>query len=344
MPRELGADRIEVNIPDYAVRVFHDGRVVDEHRVVVGKTDTPTPLFSNAMKYLIVNPYWNVPQSIIKKEMLPKGGGSLAYLEGRGYDVGYHNGMATVKQLPGPKNALGQIKFLFPNDFSVYLHDTPSKSLFRCLQARFQSRLRARRQALRLCRIGAERRRARGHAVALDAGQARGHGRRQGALREPRQAAADPHRVFHGERRGRRPDQAARGHLRLRPRRGRRRSGRTASRHRRSSRRSRSRQPSPSARVVGPSSRPMSIRASSRRRRHAAAAAAISGAASSIPGKRHQHSVAGRIMRGKNVTAKELRTRHGSLTLVSNPLVAIGCATARNRGQAFASFQRTWRG
>ncbi len=130
MPHDLGADRLEVNIPDYAVRVFHDGRVVDEHRVVVGKTDTPTPLFSNAMKYLIVNPYWNVPQSIIKKEMLPKGGGSLGYLEGRGYDVGYHNGMATVKQLPGPKNALGQIKFLFPNDYSVYLHDTPSKSLF----------------------------------------------------------------------------------------------------------------------------------------------------------------------------------------------------------------------
>ena len=130
MPRDLGADRIEVNIPDYAVRVFHGGRVVDEHRVVVGKTDTPTPLFSNAMKYLIVNPYWNVPQSIIKKEMLPKGGGSLDYLEGRGYEVGFHNGAATVKQLPGPKNALGQIKFLFPNDYSVYLHDTPSKSLF----------------------------------------------------------------------------------------------------------------------------------------------------------------------------------------------------------------------
>ena len=130
MPRDLGADRIEVNIPDYAVRVFHDGAVVDEHRVVVGKTDTPTPLFSNAMKYLIVNPYWNVPQSIIKKEMLPKGGGSLGYLEGRGYDVGWHNGMPVVKQLPGPKNALGQIKFLFPNDYSVYLHDTPSKALF----------------------------------------------------------------------------------------------------------------------------------------------------------------------------------------------------------------------
>ena len=130
MPHDLGTDRIEVNIPDYAVRVFHGGRVVDEHRVVVGKTDTPTPLFSNAMKYLIVNPYWNVPQSIIKKEMLPKGGGSLDYLEGRGYEVGVHNGMATVKQLPGPKNALGQIKFLFPNDYSVYLHDTPSKSLF----------------------------------------------------------------------------------------------------------------------------------------------------------------------------------------------------------------------
>ena len=82
------------------------------------------------MRYLIVNPYWNVPQSIIKKEMLPKGGGSLGYLEGRGYEVGSHNGVATVKQLPGPKNALGQIKFLFPNDYSVYLHDTPSKALF----------------------------------------------------------------------------------------------------------------------------------------------------------------------------------------------------------------------
>ena len=130
MPRTLAPNHIEVNVPDYVVTVFRDGVVDTRHRVVVGKTDTPTPLFTNAMKYLIVNPYWNVPQSIIKKEMLPKGGGSLSYLQGRGYSVGYHDGMAVVKQLPGDKNALGRIKFLFPNDYSVYLHDTPSKSLF----------------------------------------------------------------------------------------------------------------------------------------------------------------------------------------------------------------------
>ena len=130
MPRDMGQDRIEVNIPDFTVTVFHDGAAVSQNRVVVGKMDTPTPLFSNTMKYLIVNPYWNVPQSIIKNEMLPKGGGSLSYLEGRGYSVSSHNGMAVVKQLPGDKNALGRIKFLFPNDYSVYLHDTPSKSLF----------------------------------------------------------------------------------------------------------------------------------------------------------------------------------------------------------------------
>lgn len=130
MPRERAGDRIEVNVPDYLVTVYRDNSPVSQHRVVVGKPDTPTPLFANTMKYLIVNPYWNVPQSIIKNEMLPKGGGSLAYLQGRGYSVSWRGGMATVKQLPGEKNALGRIKFLFPNDYSVYLHDTPSKSLF----------------------------------------------------------------------------------------------------------------------------------------------------------------------------------------------------------------------
>ncbi len=129
MPRDLGASRIEVNVPDYIVTVFHDGQPVDRHRVVVGKLDTPTPLFSNTMKYLIVNPFWNVPQSIIKKEMLPKYH-DLSYLDGRGYSVSYRGGAATVRQLPGPRNALGRIKFLFPNDYSVYLHDTPSKALF----------------------------------------------------------------------------------------------------------------------------------------------------------------------------------------------------------------------
>ena len=128
MPRELGADRIEVDVPAYMVTVFHDGEPAATNRVVVGKTDTPTPIFSNTMKYLIVNPVWNVPQSIIKKEMMAKidaGGGAL-----NGFDVSYKHGQLVVKQPSGAKNALGRIKFMFPNDFSVYLHDTPSKALF----------------------------------------------------------------------------------------------------------------------------------------------------------------------------------------------------------------------
>ena len=137
LPRDLGPNHIEVNVPDYVVKVFHDGQSVAQNRVVVGKVDTPTPLFSNTMKYLIVNPYWNVPQSIIKNEMLPKAGGDLTYLNDRGYSAEWHGGQWVVKQLPGPKNALGRIKFLFPNDYSVYLHDTPSKTLFSAAKRAF---------------------------------------------------------------------------------------------------------------------------------------------------------------------------------------------------------------
>lgn len=130
MPRNLGSDRIEVNVPDYTVRVYHDGQPVSANRVVVGKTTTPTPIFSNTMKFLIVNPVWNVPESIIKKEFLPKAEGDPSYLASHGYTVSYRNGQLVVKQPSGAKNALGRIKFMFPNDYSVYLHDTPSKSLF----------------------------------------------------------------------------------------------------------------------------------------------------------------------------------------------------------------------
>ena len=134
MPRDLGQDRIEVNVPAYTVTVFHDGDPVASNRVVVGKTDTPTPLFSNTMKFLIVNPVWNVPDSIIEKEFLPKGEG---YLEEHGFDVSYKHGKLVVKQPSGAKNALGRIKFIFPNDYSVYLHDTPSKSLFSATKRAF---------------------------------------------------------------------------------------------------------------------------------------------------------------------------------------------------------------
>ena len=130
MPRELGADHIEVNVPDFTVTVYRDGVATSKNRVVVGKKDTPTPLFSNAMQVVIVNPVWNVPESIIRKEMLPKLAQDPGYLDRLGYTVTERNGHLVVRQPSGERNALGRVKFIFPNDYAVYLHDTPSKALF----------------------------------------------------------------------------------------------------------------------------------------------------------------------------------------------------------------------
>jgi murein L,D-transpeptidase YcbB/YkuD len=130
LPRDLGDSRIEVNIPDFELAVVRDGEVTHRARVIVGKEQTPTPVFSNAMQFIIVNPYWNVPPSILNKEMLPQNGGDLSAIQQRGFLVSYRHGKLSVRQPPGEKNALGRIKFMFPNDFSVYLHDTPSRGLF----------------------------------------------------------------------------------------------------------------------------------------------------------------------------------------------------------------------
>ncbi len=126
MPRDLGATRIEVNIPDFEASVVANGTVVERHRVVVGKEKTPTPIFSDEMRYLIVNPYWNVPPSIIKNELTSSSGQLIRH----GYESFYRNGQLFVRQPPGEKNALGRIKFMFPNAYSVYMHDTPARALF----------------------------------------------------------------------------------------------------------------------------------------------------------------------------------------------------------------------
>lgn len=122
LPRDMGEERIEVNIPDFELAVIRNGMVAHRTRVIVGKEETPTPIFSDEMVEIIVNPSWYVPQSIIRKEW--HGG------VGAGYQVSYRNGQMVVRQPPGEKNALGRIKFVFPNDFAVYMHDTPSRGLF----------------------------------------------------------------------------------------------------------------------------------------------------------------------------------------------------------------------
>jgi murein L,D-transpeptidase YcbB/YkuD len=113
------------------VKVTLGGATVHRTRVVVGKPDTPTPVFSNRMQFIEVNPYWNVPESIIKKEMMPKMAADPNYLNRLGYEVtNSRAGKMIVRQPPGERNALGRIKFMFPNEHAVYLHDTPSRGLF----------------------------------------------------------------------------------------------------------------------------------------------------------------------------------------------------------------------
>jgi len=106
--------------------VVRHGAVAHRARVIVGKEETPTPIFSNAVQFIIVNPVWHVPPSIIEKEW----GGDVSRAAARGWKVSYRHGQVSVAQPPGESNALGRIKFMFPNDFAVYMHDTPSRGLF----------------------------------------------------------------------------------------------------------------------------------------------------------------------------------------------------------------------
>ncbi|MEO8882101.1 MAG: L,D-transpeptidase family protein [Devosia sp.] len=147
LPHDLGEFHVLVNIPEFRVAVVQDDNSVFSTRVVVGKPSTPTPLFSNSIKNIVVNPYWNVPASIVAKEIAPHMMANPGYLASQNMQVvngaqilnasaidwggvSQSNWRYSVRQLPGGGNALGQIKFLFPNDHDVYLHDTPSKSLF----------------------------------------------------------------------------------------------------------------------------------------------------------------------------------------------------------------------
>jgi murein L,D-transpeptidase YcbB/YkuD len=117
---------IVVNIPAFKLVYFKEGKPVLTSNVVVGKDMNQTVIFSADMRYIVFSPYWNVPTSIIKKEIKPGMAKNKNYLAQ--HNMEWNNG--TVRQKPGPKNSLGLVKFLFPNNNSIYLHDTPSKNLF----------------------------------------------------------------------------------------------------------------------------------------------------------------------------------------------------------------------
>jgi murein L,D-transpeptidase YcbB/YkuD len=131
LPRDLGKAYVMVNIPEYTLRVFNNGALAWKTRVVVGKPSMPTPLLSETMKFITVNPTWNVPPSIIQNEYLPALQQDPTALERIGLKVEHNrDGTIHVYQPPGDRNALGRIRFNFPNKFLVYQHDTPDKHLF----------------------------------------------------------------------------------------------------------------------------------------------------------------------------------------------------------------------
>ena len=131
LPRQLGTSFVMVSVPEYLVRVVDSGRLAYQGRVIVGQQTTPTPLFSGEMQYIVVNPSWTVPPGILKNEILPLYRRDPAAVARRGLQVVRSgNGGVSFRQAPGERNALGRIKFMFPNDHAIYLHDTPGRHLF----------------------------------------------------------------------------------------------------------------------------------------------------------------------------------------------------------------------
>ncbi|MEO6611483.1 MAG: L,D-transpeptidase family protein [Chitinophagaceae bacterium] len=126
MPQKPVGNLIIVNLPEFMLHVYDGKELLFDMVVVVGKEGTSTMMFNGDLNQIYFSPYWNLPQSIIEKEINPAIARNPNYLESKNMErVG--NG---IRQRPGPGNALGKVKFIFPNSFNMYFHDTPSKSLF----------------------------------------------------------------------------------------------------------------------------------------------------------------------------------------------------------------------
>lgn len=148
LPRNFGNKYVFVNQASFYLDVINNNRTVWQTRVVVGKPKNQTSFFIDKMKTVVFNPYWGVPQSIITKEMLPRLQANPGYLDQKGFEVYNSRGRKvssssidwynyggsrvpfSIRQPPSGRNALGKIKFLFPNKHAIYMHDTPSKHLF----------------------------------------------------------------------------------------------------------------------------------------------------------------------------------------------------------------------
>ena len=131
MPHDLGNTYVIVNLPDFMLYVIQNSRQVWATKIVVGKPETPTPIMTAEMKSITINPTWNIPDTIAAKEYVPLMRQDPTILERMGLTVSYNrNNTIHISQPPGPDNALGQLRFNFPNKFLVYQHDSNQKYLF----------------------------------------------------------------------------------------------------------------------------------------------------------------------------------------------------------------------
>jgi murein L,D-transpeptidase YcbB/YkuD len=126
VPQRPATDFLLINIPEFRLHVYEEGNYRWSMNVVVGSTVHNTVIFNGTLRYIVFSPYWNVPPTILKNEILPGISQNKNYLAAHNMEW---NGN-TVRQKPGLQNSLGLVKFLFPNSYNIYLHDTPSKNLF----------------------------------------------------------------------------------------------------------------------------------------------------------------------------------------------------------------------
>jgi L,D-transpeptidase YcbB len=131
VPAEVKSDYLLVNIPQFKLHVYEQGKLSFSMNVVVGSLQHNTVIFNGDLKYIVLSPYWNVPVSIVKNEIMPGIKKNPDYIAKHNMEItGYSGNVPIVRQKPGANNSLGKVKFLFPNSYNIYLHDTPAKSLF----------------------------------------------------------------------------------------------------------------------------------------------------------------------------------------------------------------------
>lgn len=145
-PRDLGQHYILINIPQYKLAVIKNGDTIRSHNVIAGTKQRQTPIFSDELDHIVVNPTWTLPPTIKAEDVLPKAANDPSYFSKNNMIVSSSEGQSvdpssidwtsaeaqnyTITQRPGPTNPLGRVKIMYPNQYSIYLHDTPGQSLF----------------------------------------------------------------------------------------------------------------------------------------------------------------------------------------------------------------------